>query len=347
MKNFFKKNWFGITALSISFIVLFYSVFFTGDAVQFKETINEVNFWWVIWGAFFILIFWALDGFCLHYITLEQYSNYKILQSIKTAIIGIFYSALTPFAVGGQPMQIVDMSNNGVDPGDATSIITVKTIIYQCCLTFYGVITFLFTYKYFVDKVPNLYLFFILGLLLNIIFISAIILICLNKKITHKCATFIISSLQKIKIIKNPDKVSEKIFNHISLFHKSYLLINKKRKTIILITFFTFLQLSALYLVPFCVYNCFGLKEASLLYIISANAMITIITAFVPLPGGSVAAEGSFYLFFSLFIPAVAIFPAIFLWRILTYYLCIIVGGLINFFSIVLPRCDKKKDYVA
>jgi len=52
------------------------------------------------------------------------------------------------------------------------------------------------------------------------------------------------------------------------------------------------------------------------------------VSAFVPLPGGSGGAEGSFVLFFAPFFPD-DLLVALLLWRIVTYYLGMVVGALV------------------
>ena len=67
-----------------------------------------------------------------------------------------------------------------------------------------------------------------------------------------------------------------------------------------------------------------------------AAAYVTMISAFIPLPGGSGGAEGSFYMLFVLFFTSGTIAPAMLLWRFITYYSCIIAG------SVVISTCNKR-----
>ena len=58
---------------------------------------------------------------------------------------------------------------------------------------------------------------------------------------------------------------------------------------------------------------------------ITAQAFVTMVSSFMPLPGGSGAAEGSFYVFFKLFFTENIIKSAILIWRIITYFMNVIV----------------------
>ena len=53
------------------------------------------------------------------------------------------------------------------------------------------------------------------------------------------------------------------------------------------------------------------------------------VSAFVPLPGASGGAEGSFLMFFRTFFQD-TITPAILLWRLITYYLNILLGAIFS-----------------
>ena len=77
---------------------------------------------------------------------------------------------------------------------------------------------------------------------------------------------------------------------------------------------------------------------------IAAQVFLTMFMSFIPLPGAAGGAEGGFCMIFGLFFKANTIIPALFLWRVITYYSCIGVGAL---FSLIpnskLKKCDIKQ----
>lgn len=82
----------------------------------------------------------------------------------------------------------------------------------------------------------------------------------------------------------------------------------------------------------------FGNTEQPVSVIMAAQAYVSMVSAFVPLPGASGGAEGSFVLFFSTFFQNGTIIPAMVIWRTCTYYLNIPVGGLCAYIAGRLPR---------
>ena len=77
---------------------------------------------------------------------------------------------------------------------------------------------------------------------------------------------------------------------------------------------------------PYGLYRSFGFYGESVVRLIAAATFVYFASMFVPVPGSSGGAEGSFYLFFSPFFPAGAAAPAMLLWRLLTYYAGILAG---------------------
>lgn len=89
----------------------------------------------------------------------------------------------------------------------------------------------------------------------------------------------------------------------------------------------TTFQLTAFFLVPYCVLMALGVQGLQVGDVVASAAFILMISSFVPLPGASGGAEGSFYVFFQMFFKASgSVSVAILLWRMFTFYLPIVVG---------------------
>lgn len=58
-------------------------------------------------------------------------------------------------------------------------------------------------------------------------------------------------------------------------------------------------------------------------------SFVYMITAFVPIPGASGGSEGVYYMLFSPILGAVGTPTTLLVWRFVTYYLGLIIGGII------------------
>ena len=119
MKKFLKQNWFGVITSILSLTILLFAVSKTGGVRNLLITLSDANLTWLLIGLIFIVIFWLLDGLLLRDFVRMRVIDYRYKPSLKIAMIGLLYSALTPFAVGGQPMQVYLMGKEGIEEGDA------------------------------------------------------------------------------------------------------------------------------------------------------------------------------------------------------------------------------------
>ena len=285
-----------------------------------------------------MVLYCFIDAVVLFYITGIKYKSYSFFHSLKTCVIGLFYSAITPLSVGGQPVQIVEMTRSKIKFGDASSFIVIKMIIYQVALIFYSLFAILFHEKFVVSK---FWFFTVAGLFFNVIFIASVVVISMKKDFVKKLCAGFMKFLVWIKILKisNSNSALQKIYEQIELFHESAKLVSHKKIVIAKLFLITFVQLSIYYLIPFFILKSFGI-DVNLYYTLLATSLIYMITSFVPIPGASVANEGAFYIFFKMFFAKQLAIPIIFLWRFVTYYFIILIGG-----AIIIIDMAKKRPF--
>jgi uncharacterized protein (TIRG00374 family) len=109
----------------------------------------------------------------------------------------------------------------------------------------------------------------------------------------------------------------------------------------------TLAQLTISLSIPYFIYRAFGLSGNVFWGIVSSQAYVMLISSFFPLPGGSGAAEVSFLLVYTTYFPRGFINSATLLWRLFTFYLNILVGGLFVLFARKKHEIDDSTDEAA
>jgi len=331
--RFIKKNWFGLISIGISLAMLVVYLTLAGGVKALSDSVVRMDKGWLAGMILCTLAFWLTDGLILHVYIKMKYKKHSYIKSVKTTMIGLLYNNLTPFASGGQPMQVYDLAQDGIDAGDAASFITVKTILYQTCLTVYAVAVLASTLGFFRQNIPRFDLLLWAGIGFNTVFVAIICAIAINKKAAGKIAHGVVRLLSAVRLVKNREKSAASVDKHIAQFRESFALIYQNKSMLILGFLLTILQQTLYYCLPFCIYKSFDLSGAAFTLLLGAQAILSLIMAFVPVPGGSGVAEGGFYLFFALFFTQGVIMPAVFIWRFLTYYSTIIIGGIVSFYD--------------
>jgi glycosyltransferase 2 family protein len=317
-----------IVVILSSCIFLFFFIYSNG-LHSLMRILKELNARWLLMALFYMILYWFFETMIFYILipTISSTQN-RFTSSLRYCMIGQYFGALTPLASGSQPSQLYAMTEDGLPGGDSSSLLMVKFIIHQSVNTIYLTLVLLFSFRYFNRKIKNFNYFCVLGYSINISIIIMAILICISPKITKIILNFILLILNKLKIVKDVKSKYNNLEHQLNSFHEKAVLIPKHLAACAYATIFTFLEWAAFYSIPYCIYRSFGFSSAHYIRMLSAQVLLAMFMSFIPLPGAEGGAEGGFYLIYRLFFKADTILPAIFIWRILTYYLNILVGSI-------------------
>ena len=315
-----KKNLFGIITAVLSAGVLLGFLFSADGIASLARISQNIRYEWLLVALAVAVAAWFLEGIVLNIFCKVIYQQWKFRYSFCIGMEGILYSALTPFSTGGQPMQIYSMRRLGMDTGAASSIIAMKTVVYQIILVLYSLVMVVWMLPFFQTNVSNFSFLTVVGLLCNSTFIILIILFCVSKRATDKILRKGIWIFHKLHLCKYPEERYEKIKQELAVFHESSNLFGKTWKLYLTTCILTVVQIACTCSIPYFIYRSFGFLEQPINVIMAAQAYVSMVSAFVPLPGASGGAEGSFVLFFRSFFSEGTIIPAMVVWRTMSYF---------------------------
>jgi len=339
MKTFLKKHLMTIIGTVISLgMVAFFCI--ENGIENLITTFARLDPLWLLAAMVCMFLYWVFEAAAMHVLVRHIYPERSFWRTLRIAMVGQLYNAITPFASGGQPMQIYEMTvNDHMSTGSATSIVTRKSLVFQLGIVVFAVASLTFAYNWFSSNINGFVLLTAVGLTLNILYLFALMILSRSKRLTRAITGFFVKLLSKLRLLKDPQKAYDKVENQLTMFHESGRLFATAHSVTTISSLFTLLQLFFYFLIPYCVYRCFGLIGAPVMLMVAAGAYVYMVSCFMPLPGGSGAAESSFYMLFLLFFSNTVIAPAMLLWRTITYYSCLIVGAI----SMASQGSEKKK----
>ncbi|MDD5018030.1 MAG: lysylphosphatidylglycerol synthase transmembrane domain-containing protein [Eubacteriales bacterium] len=276
-----------------------------------------------------LLLYWLTDALLLYDITTYMYKREPFHRSLKVGIIGLYYGALTPFATGGQPMQVVYMHRGKIPVGTSTCIVCIKFVVYEISLCAFYVAAMLIRGPYFYTNHNQVFWLTTLGFVINLLAVLFIILTIRNKKLVLKIGGGLIRFLNRLKLVKKKEQVLENFEKTIDDYHTAAAYLSKYKLRAIGSFFISSVNLAFLFVIPYFIYLAFGHTAFGLLDIFTMQAFLYLAVSFFPTPGAAGAAEGGFYLFFSTFFINAPVYIAMLIWRFLTYYLILIVGSIL------------------
>ena len=317
---------FNFSIIILSAGLLLYFCISENGLVDLAKKIHNFRKEWIVLALCGMLGDLFLDAFLIYLFTRASHGRYKMHHALKSGLVGHFYSAITPFQSGGQPMQVYVMTKQNVDAGIATSALVQKFLVYQACLTAYSVFAIFFRFSFFSSQLSGGILgIAIIGFLIQGALIFLLILFSFSRGLTHRILTWCCNIGFKLHLLRDYESAIDMIETQLDSFHKSNRELYHHKGLLISSIILTFLQQTCLFVVSYCIYRAFNLHSAAAIDMIFAQAFVTMVSCMVPLPGAAGASEGSFFVFFSMFFSAETIKSATLLWRIITYYAVILL----------------------
>lgn len=314
---------------------------------NFKDiftVIPQMEFVWIAAALGLILLYWFSDGLILNHVTSYVHRRESIWHSFKVGVIGLYYGALTPFATGGQPVQVVYMKRDGIPVGTSTCIVCIKFFLYELALCSFFVIGMIFEGANLYQNFNEVFWFTLLGFVINLTGLIIMLLSLTHKTFIFRLVNGTIRLLAKIHLIKRPDEKIAKVETTLNDFILASKYMRQHKGKVVVSYFLTLLNFTLLFAIPYCIYVAFGHSQESFTTLLFMESFLYLAVAFFPLPGAAGASEGGFYLFFSSYFTKVPVFLPMVIWRFLTYYLVILVGCLVVVFDeIVNMRKNRKK----
>lgn len=319
-----------ILATIIAFVVI---GLLSHDIETLKNLIPKINLKWIGISIFSVMLFWLSDSILLSQVTAYIYQKQKFHRSIRAGMMGLYYGALTPFASGGQPAQIVFMKRDGIPFGVSTSIVTIKFIVYELSLCLVFIVAMICKGSFYFTNYKHVFWLTSGGFLLNLIAVAFITIVMFNRALAGNIVHGIIHFLSKIKIIRKTARRTAEIDKLIDDFYLSSTYIKNHKLNFIFSILISTLNIAFLFAVPYFIYRAFDLNQEPFILIFTLQAFLYLAVSLIPLPGAAGASEGGFYLFFSGIFGSIPIFMPMIIWRFLTYYLILLIGTVFVIFD--------------
>ena len=331
MKNI-KKN--TVILMIITILVLFFVL--KDNFILVFKNITNINIFWIIIALLCVLIYWLSQSLTI-YMMAKEYSEKITFKTVFfQTLITQFFNGVTPFSTGGQPMAIYMLKEEDMKTSHATSVILQNFLLYQMALLFIGLIAVIINYSF--NLFPNsdvLRKLITLGFVINFIVGVGIVFVSFSKRFNKEFVSKIIDFLALIRLVKNKSKTKKKWDRMLDEFHSSASLLKNDKSLFVKGFLYNLIGLIFLYITPiFILFSLKNYTSLNLINTIASSAYVFIMGAFVPIPGGSGGVEYGYLEFFKYFVPNSLLSTSLLLWRFITYYLGILIGGIaLNFYK--------------
>ena len=325
-KNSTKKFIKNAIFFALLIILTYYFIFKKIDRKGIQEAIKYTNLWFILLATILACGNVFFEALNVRRTLNELGEKVSLKNAIKYGIVGFFFSAITPAASGGQPVQIIYMHKDKIKYTNATIAILLQSFAYLTVMIALGLFGYLFNYDY-ISNLGFIEYFFIIGLLVNGLIVTLTLFAMFSKGAAQKtvniiCKIFKAINEQKAKAFKR------KLEKQLKEYHESATVIVNNRK-LMLKTFFTAAcQLICYHSVAFFVYLALGIKHLNYLRITSLQSFLYLSVSILPLPGTVGVNETGFSLLYNPIIAKNYVDSAMLLTRGISFYLIVILTGI-------------------
>lgn len=296
--------------------------------------------------AILLLFYYLVDTLRFYYMFKALNVDVKFLYMFRLNFVNIFVSNITPFATGGGIGQIYFLHQKKVSLADASAAVFVRAIISIAC--FLIIVPFILLMNNDLVHVfpsDNNIVITVVTLVIYslaiIFFYNLVVNTRLVKAILYRFFDFLYhKNLISRKKYQNAIRASFRTTNDFSRNMRMFL--RGKKRYVFLSFAFTPLYILALCSFPAVLIKGIDQSISSTL-VISLQVLVTFVTYFVPTPGATGAAEGSFYYVFQNLISEDMMAQVIFLWRFTTIHIGVIIGFFVVAFELGVIAYRKRR----
>ena len=287
-----------------------------------------------------MLIYFFMESYNIKSILTSLGEKISILKAFKFTLIGFFFSAITPAASGGQPMEIYYMNKEKISAAHATMTLLVQLCGFQISTISFGIICAIINPS---TLNGGLLYLFLVGILINGSALTLMLICIFSKKLTRKIVAIFIKIL-KIFRIKNIDEKEKKLKEGLEKYNESSIYIQTHKIEFISSIGKVFIQIIFYYLVPFCVYKAFGLEEYNIFQLFTMQAVLYTTVSGLPLPGAIGISETVFLNIYGIAFKKHLLNSAMLLNRGISFYFFVIISLIIVIINAI--RTKKLKSEI-
>ena len=315
----------------------FYIILKDQDVGNIFNIIKTVDLKFVLIAIIFMAVYLILESVNLGRTLKALGEKSNIFKNFKYALIGFFFSAITPAASGGQPMQIYYMHKDKISVANSTLALLVNLCSFQIItLTFAFISVFLNTSH----LNSGLVCFFIIGVSLNMSALALLLIGIFSKKLSAALIRFAEKILKK----KNLENKVEKLESELTKYHGSAKYFKEHRILMLKTLVTTFIQVLFYYSITYLIYCAFGLNGYNAFQLITLQSVLYATVSGIPSPGAVGVTEGGFLSLFNGVFPNEIISSAMLLNRGVSFYLYVLLSGIFVSVISIKTKKETKKD---
>jgi len=301
--NFFKKVLLNGGIFVLIVICTYRIVFSHLQLSTIVDLLLKAKKEYLLYGFILLLMMLCAEAYNIKRNLHLLHERVRYTSCLVYALVGNFFSGITPAASGGQPMQLYFMYKDKISASKGTLALFMDLGAYQAVITGLGIAG----YVGYTDAIHRALGKFIpvlwLGLTLNICLLILLFCAMFSDRFIYRLVSIgvkIIGFFSKTKA----DSFGKRTAAAIQKYREGAAILKKNKSQYMLNSAIMFFRIIAMHSAPFWVYRALGFSQASFIELLALQSVLYISCAALPFPGGVGIGERIFLLFFKEIFPA-------------------------------------------
>ena len=286
--------------LFLAAVVLFYvlQLVVTGQMETFLTSLQGLAMPWIV-AAIICYILYYLAGVASYAVAvwLDRDSPVGIRDLMSVEAAGTFFGNLTPAKAGVMPAQILRLTNAGLDAGEATATQLTRGIMQEVASVSFSLIVLLVGFVSFRESYGNLIFLALVAWVIGFLMILGQLAVCYFPNQVMRVGNAAVKWLSKRGWLKDYGRAYHFVNNEVTELSDAFRRATNSRQGLLVTLIINYIQLFLLYLIPFFVANAFGFP-INPVAAIELCALVQMVGAAVPLPGGTGGGDVAWNIFF-------------------------------------------------
>ncbi|MBO4245558.1 MAG: flippase-like domain-containing protein [Bacilli bacterium] len=319
--------------LSILFLILI--IFLTFKVIYDKESIEVIieqfktlKYEYIVLCFIIMALYYIIQGVYMKIILTTLKQKTTILKCTFYALVECYFSGITPSASGGQPAELIYMTKDKIPMRKSYITLMLNTIYFKLILLVLGIIALIYKSEFLFNSRYVYMAFFGLGFLVDLFVVVSCTILVFNQSFIRGLANKVLNLGRKIPILrKYIDKLD--IDEILKRYNEEILFIADHKKVVVIDFFLAAIQRILYFSIAYVVYRALGFNTYTYLDLLSIQVIVQVTMEAVPIPGGAGVSEGMFHNLFVMVFASKLADVGMLLTRTYTFYIPLIVSGLI------------------
>ena len=225
------------------------AVFHGEDLHAVRQAIRSCDSRWLLPGLGCVAAFIGGEAVILRLLLRSEGQRLGLGKCWLVASVGFFFSAVTPSAGGGQPMQVYFLRKERVPVAVGAVTLMAVTLTYKMVLVVTGLSLAAFRLDFLRDHFGNMFILFWVGLALTCGFVALLMLLIFHPRLARKLADRTLTALERLRILRENPARRERLWAAMDRYHETAAYFKSHMGLMALVQAVTFVQRFALFTV--------------------------------------------------------------------------------------------------